>query len=200
MASGRGSNFEALLRCSREPSSAAEIVVLISDRADAAALEKARAAGIATARVDPGTRRGEWAPSGVTALLEILRAHRVEAICLAGFMRIVPPEIVREFRHRMLNVHPALLPAFPGLHAQRQALKAGVKVAGCTVHFVDEGVDTGPILLQAAVPVLDDDDEERLSARILEQEHRIYAEALRRLAEGRIRVDGRVTRTLPTPS
>ena len=142
-------------------------------------------------RFDPGTPRGPWTPSGLKALLDGLAAHDVEAICLAGFMRIVPVEIVRAFAGRILNVHPALLPAFPGTHAPRKALEAGVKVAGCTVHLVDEGVDTGPIVMQAAVPVLPDDTEETLSARILEREHEIYPAALRALAEGRITVEGR---------
>jgi phosphoribosylglycinamide formyltransferase-1 len=197
LASGRGSNFDALLQSTREPSHPAEIVVLVSDRPDAPVLTRAEGQGVPCVLVDPGTRRGAWAVEGVARLRDALREHRVDAVCLAGFMRIVPPEIVREFPNRMLNVHPALLPAFPGLRAQRQALRAGVKVAGCTVHLVDDGVDTGPIVLQAAVPVEPDDTEDTLAARILEQEHRIYPEALRRLAEGRILVDGRVTRIAP---
>jgi phosphoribosylglycinamide formyltransferase-1 len=140
---------------------------------------------------DPGTPRGAWTPQGVAALLDGLAASGVEAICLAGFMRIVPAEIVRAYAGRILNVHPALLPSFPGTHAQRKALEAGVKITGCTVHLVDEGVDTGPIVLQAAVPVLAEDSEETLSARILEREHEIYPAALRALAEGRITVEGR---------
>jgi phosphoribosylglycinamide formyltransferase-1 len=121
----------------------------------------------------------------------VLQAADVGVLLLAGFMRIVGPDVVRAFPDRILNVHPALLPAFPGIHAPRKALEAGVKVAGCTVHLVDEGVDTGPIVMQAAVPVLPDDTEETLSARILEREHEIYPAALRALAEGRITVEGR---------
>ncbi|MGQ0722135.1 MAG: phosphoribosylglycinamide formyltransferase [Candidatus Eiseniibacteriota bacterium] len=195
LASGRGSNFDALLASTREPGSPARVVLLVTDRVGAPVVAKAESVGIAVACVDPGSARGAWSAQGVESLRSALAEHRVEVVCLAGFQRIVPAEIVREFPSRMLNVHPALLPAFPGLRAQRQALRAGVKVSGCTVHFVDEGVDTGPIVLQAAVPVHDDDDEETLAARILEEEHRIYPEALRRLAAGRIRVDGRVTRS-----
>jgi phosphoribosylglycinamide formyltransferase-1 len=200
MASGRGSNFDALLDSAQEAESPAEIVVVVSDRPDAAVLEKARGAGVPAEIVDPGTRRGEWTAAGVRDLLGILRRHRAEAVCLAGFMRIVPPEAVREFPLRMLNIHPSLLPAFPGLRPHRQALRAGVKFSGCTVHFVDDGVDTGPIVLQAVVPVEPDDTEETLAARVLREEHRIYPRALRCLAEGRIRVEGRVTRLIaPSP-
>lgn len=200
MASGRGSNFDALLGSTRRASSPADIVVVVSDRPDAAVLAKARRAGIPVEIVHPGSPRGEWAPPGVHELLGALRRHRVEAVCLAGFMRIVPPEAVREFPERMLNIHPSLLPAFPGLRPHRQALRAGVKFSGCTVHFVDDGVDTGPIVVQAVVPVEPEDTEETLAARVLREEHRIYPEALRCLAEGRIRVEGRVTRIIaPSP-
>ncbi|NNE42826.1 MAG: phosphoribosylglycinamide formyltransferase [Gemmatimonadetes bacterium] len=194
LASGRGSNFDALLASTRDSSNPAQIVVLISDRADAGATHRAAEEGIPVRVIDPGTRRGDWSADGVAALRAALAEHAVEAVCLAGFMRILPAEIVRDHAHRILNIHPSLLPAFPGLRAPRQALRAGVKVAGCTVHFVDEGVDTGPIILQAAVPVLADDDEDALAARILEQEHRVYPEALRSLAEDRIQIEGRRTR------
>jgi phosphoribosylglycinamide formyltransferase-1 len=197
LASGRGSNFDALLASTRDPANPAKIVLLVTDRADAPVVAKAERAGISVAHIDPGTPRGPWAPEGVAALRSALVEHRIGIVCLAGFQRIVPAEIVREFPARMLNVHPALLPSFPGLRAQRQALRAGVKISGCTVHFVDEGVDTGPIVLQAAVPVEPNDTEETLAARILEQEHRIYPEALRQLAEGRVRVDGRVASIAP---
>jgi phosphoribosylglycinamide formyltransferase-1 len=188
LASGRGSNFDALLKSTRDESNPAEIVLVVSDRPEAPVLEKARRDGIEVAVLDPGTPRGDWAPVGIEAGRRILAEHGIEAICLAGFMRIVPSDILRDFPLRILNIHPALLPAFPGLRAPRQALRAGVKVAGCTVHFVDEGVDTGPIVLQAAVPVEPDDDEESLAARILREEHRIYPEALRALAEGRLEI------------
>jgi len=190
MASGRGSNFDALLRSTLEPGHPAEIVVVISDRADAPVLDKARAAGIPVERIDPGTPRGPWTLSGVADTLAKLRAHRLDAICLAGFMRILPVEVVREYRCRILNIHPSLLPAFPGTRAAREALRAGVKVSGCTVHFVDEGVDTGPILIQRTVSVELDDTEESLAARILQEEHVAYPHALRALAEGRVAFDG----------
>src|SRR5690606_33746879 len=125
------------------------------------------------------------------ALVEVLRRHRVELVCLAGFMRLVGPTLLSAFPSRVLNIHPALLPAFPGMHGQRQAVEYGVKVSGCTVHLVDEGTDTGPIVAQAAVPVRDDDDEASLSARILEQEHRLYPAVVRWVAEGRVSVSGR---------
>jgi phosphoribosylglycinamide formyltransferase-1 len=188
LASGRGSNFDALARAASDPSYPARIVLLASDRADAGALELARRRGIPTRLVDPGTSKGVWAEEGVHALLEALEQARAEAVCLAGFMRVVPRAILAAHPERILNVHPSLLPAFPGLRAQRQALRAGVRISGCTVHFVDEGIDTGPIVLQSAVPVLDGDDEETLSARILVEEHRIYPEALRLLAEGRLEI------------
>jgi phosphoribosylglycinamide formyltransferase-1 len=197
LASGRGSNFEAILTATRAPAYPAEIVLLVSDKPDAPALARATDAGIATAIIDPGTRRGDWQAPAVARLLDILARHRTEAVCLAGFMRIVPAEILRAYPRRVLNIHPALLPSFPGLHGQRQALRHGAKVAGCTVHFVDEGVDTGPIILQAAVPVAEDDTEETLAARILVEEHRLYPEAVRLLAEGRLEVDGRRVHVLP---
>jgi len=191
MASGRGSNFDALLAAARRPGSPFEIAALLCDRPDAPVVPRARAAGVPVALVDPGTRRGAWATGGVDALLAALRECDAEAVCLAGFMRILPAEVVRAYAGRILNIHPSLLPSFPGLHPQRQALKAGAKVSGCTVHFVDDGVDTGPIVMQSPVPVLDHDTEDSLAARILAQEHQIYPEAVRALAEGRIRIEGR---------
>lgn len=191
MASGRGSNFDALLAAARRPGSPYEIVVLVCDRPDAAVLPRAEAMAVPVVRLDPGTRRGPWAPSRVETLLSTLDGYRVDTICLAGFMRILPADIVRRFPGRILNIHPSLLPSFPGLHPQRQALLAGVKISGCTVHLVDEGVDTGPIVMQAAVPVHEDDTEDTLAARILEQEHRIYPEAVRALAGGKVHIDGR---------
>ncbi len=167
----------------------ARVVVVVSDKERAQALERARAHGVAAVWLNPkdfGDRAAYDA-----ALGRLLEEHRVGLVCLAGFMRILTPELVRAFAGRVLNIHPSLLPAFPGLHAQRQALDYGVKVAGATVHFVDEGVDTGPIALQASVPVQPDDTEESLSARILAVEHRIYPEAVRLFAEGRLRLAGR---------
>jgi phosphoribosylglycinamide formyltransferase-1 len=191
MASGRGSNFDALLAAARDSGGPVRIVLLISDKAGAPVVERARDAGLTVEVVDPGTRRGAWTAEGVQGLLDALHRHDVGLICLAGFMRILPVEIVRAFPDRILNIHPSLLPAFPGLRPQRQALEAGVKLSGCTVHLVDEDVDTGPIVLQAAVPVLDDDNEDRLAARILHEEHRIYPAAVRAIAEGRLRKMGR---------
>ncbi len=191
LASGRGSNFDALARAAGDPSFPASLVLLASDREDAGALLRARRLQIPTRVVAPGTPKGEWTAEGTQALLDALAEARAEAICLAGFMRVVPGAILSAYPARILNVHPSLLPAFPGLRAQRQALRAGVKVSGCTIHFVDEGIDTGPIILQAAVPVEPGDDEESLSARILMQEHRLYPWALRLLAEGRLTIEGR---------
>ncbi len=189
LGSGRGSNLQALLDAAARPGYPAHVVVVVSDKERAQALERARAHGVAAVWLNPkdfGDRAAYDA-----ALGRLLEEHRVGLVCLAGFMRILTPELVRAFAGRVLNIHPSLLPAFPGLHAQRQALDYGVKVAGATVHFVDEGVDTGPIALQASVPVQPDDTEESLSARILAVEHRIYPEAVRLFAEGRLRLAGR---------
>lgn len=199
MASGRGSNFDALHAAAESPDSPFRIAVLVCDRPDAAVVPRAKGLGVPVFALDPGTPRGEWSAEGIASLRDALAAHGVEAVCLAGFMRILPGEVVREYRGRILNVHPSLLPAFPGLRPHRQALRAGVKVSGCTVHFVDEGVDTGAIALQATVPLRDDDTEDTLAARVLEQEHRIYPEAVRALATGRFRIEGRrVFLTSPT--
>jgi phosphoribosylglycinamide formyltransferase-1 len=197
LASGRGSNLQAILDAIAAGRCPARVAVVISDRKDAAALERARRAAVPAVHVDPRAHPDRRAfDAAVAAALD---GHRVELVCLAGFMRVLTPEFVRRYRGRVLNVHPALLPAFPGLHAQRQALEHGVKVAGATVHLVDEGVDTGPILLQAAVPVLEDDTEEALAARILGEEHRLYPEAIRLVAEGRVEVTGRRARIRPAP-
>jgi len=189
LGSGRGSNLQALLDAAARPGYPARVVVVVSDKERAQALERARAHGVAAVWLNPKDfgDRAEYD----AALGRLLEEHRVGLVCLAGFMRILTPELVRAFAGRVLNIHPSLLPAFPGLHAQRQALDYGVKVAGATVHFVDEGVDTGPIALQASVPVQPDDTEESLSARILAVEHRIYPEAVRLFAEGRLRLAGR---------
>jgi phosphoribosylglycinamide formyltransferase-1 len=192
LASGRGSNFQALAAASRAGSMPADVVVLISDRADAPALDLARAAGIEALVVPPREHPGRAAHD--KAVTDALEARRVGLVCLAGYMRILGAGFVEHFRGRLLNIHPALLPAFPGLHAQRQALEHGVRVAGATVHFVDEGTDTGPIVLQAAVPVRRDDTEATLSERILAEEHRIYPDAVRLFAEGRLQIEGRRVR------
>ncbi len=189
LASGRGSNFQAILDALRDGRIPAECVRLFTDNKKAYAIERARTAGVPVMVVDfsgfPGRDAYEQ------ALLRELKACDPDLIVLAGYMRIVGKGIVSEFAGRMINIHPALLPSFPGLHGQRQALEHGVKVAGCTVHFVDENLDGGPIIVQRCVPVLDTDDEDTLSARILEQEHRCLPEAIRLFCEGRLAIEGR---------
>jgi phosphoribosylglycinamide formyltransferase-1 len=186
--SGRGSNFEAIARNVLAGTLPARIALVISNRADAGGLERARALGF-PARFIPS--KGKDRDAYDNELIAALRESEVNIVCLAGFMRLLGPGFVRAFPSRILNIHPALLPAFPGLEAQKQALDYGVKFAGCTVHLVDEGVDTGPILCQAVVPVLEDDTVETLSARILKEEHRIYSEAIRLMCEDRVRAVGR---------
>lgn len=184
LASGRGSNFAAILDAIDARQCPAEVAILVSDRSDAQALVRAEAHGIPTAVVAPaGYRERERYD---LAVVERLRAAGVQLVVLAGYMRIVTPAFLAAFPGRVINIHPALLPAFPGLHAQRQAVEYGVKVSGCTVHFVDEGVDSGPIILQRAVEVRDDDTEDSLAARILVEEHKLYPEAIRRIALGEI--------------
>jgi len=189
--SGRGSNFEAISNQIAQRKLDAEIAIVISNRASAPGLEIARQRGIPM-RVIPS--QGLEREAYDKLLIDELRTHEVELVCLAGFMRLLSADFVRAFPNRVLNIHPSLLPAFPGLDAQRQALDHGVKITGCTVHFVDEFLDSGPILVQAAVPVLDDDTVEALSARILKQEHLIYPKALQYMADGRITIDGRRVR------
>jgi phosphoribosylglycinamide formyltransferase 1 len=198
LASGRGSNLQALLEACARPEFPARVVVAISDRERAPALERARAAGVEALWVNPKDFGDRDAFD--LALVRELQARGVGLVCHAGFMRILSPAYVRAFAGRALNVHPSLLPAFPGLHAQRQALDHGAKVAGATVHFVDEGMDTGPIVLQAAVPVEPADTEDTLAARILVQEHRLYPEAVRLFARGRLRIEGRRVIVLPEAS
>ena len=190
LVSGRGSNLQALLDASARPDYPAEVVVVISDRERAAALDRARAAGIEALYVNPKDFADREAFD--LALVGELSARRVGLVCCAGFMRILSPAFTRAFAGRAMNIHPSLLPSFPGLHAQRQALDQGVKVAGATVHFLDAGaVDTGPIILQSTVPVQADDTEDTLAERILAEEHRLYPEAVRLFAEGRLAIDGR---------
>jgi len=193
LASGRGSNLQALIDAIDAKRLDATIVAVISNKNDAAALERARKHGLKDIFVDPKPFAGR--PDGREAydrvLLDLLQRHGVELVLLAGYMKIVTPVLVNAFANRMMNIHPSLLPAFPGLDVQKKAIEWGCKLAGCTVHFVTEGVDEGPIILQAAVPVLDDDTPETLAARILEQEHKIYPRAVQLFAEGRLRVEGR---------
>lgn len=197
LASGRGSNLQALLDASHGGRIDADIAIVISDRPDAKALARARDAGVPARYVDPRRKGARLSEESETEIIGLLEGAGVGLIALAGFMRILSPRLVRHFSRRILNIHPSLLPSFPGLHVQAKALEYGVKFSGCTVHFVDEGVDTGPIIVQAAVPVLEGDTVERLSERILKEEHRIYAEAVQLFAEGRLRVEGRVVHVLP---
>ena len=187
--SGRGSNFEALAESAaagRIPD--AEIAIALSNREDARGIEKARAFGIEAHVISSkGLEREAYDKLVIAALLE----KRVDLVCLAGYMRLLSPQFVAAFRNRILNIHPSLLPAFPGLEAQRQALEHGAKFSGCTVHFVDENLDAGPIVLQACVPIEDSDTPETLAERILREEHRIYTEAVRIVLEGRYRIEGR---------
>jgi phosphoribosylglycinamide formyltransferase-1 len=195
LASGRGSNFEALAEAAAGGRIAAGMAVLVSDRPGARALEVARARGIDAVVVDYREHPNREAHD--KALIAALEQRQVGLVCLAGYMRILGGVFVRHFEGRLLNIHPSLLPAFPGLHAQRQALEHGVRVTGATVHFAEEGVDTGPIVLQAAVPVLPDDTEHTLAGRILVEEHRIYPEAVRLFAERRLRIAGRRVEIAP---
>jgi phosphoribosylglycinamide formyltransferase 1 len=206
LASGGGTNLQALLDATAARRIAAQVGVVISNVPGAGALERARRAGVAT----------EVLPSkGVAdrdaydrAVVDALRSHRVDLVCLAGYMRLVTPGFLSAFGPtpesrgcpRVVNVHPGLLPAFPGLHAARQALAYGARVAGCTVHFVDEGTDTGPIIAQAVVPVLPGDDEARLQARIQVEEHRLYPQAVSWIAQGRLSIEGRVVRVDGLPA
>jgi phosphoribosylglycinamide formyltransferase-1 len=197
LASGRGSNLRAILAAIETGRCPARVAIVVSDRKDAPALDHARRAGVKAVHVDPRSHADREVFD--EAIADVLAREGVELVCLAGYMRLLSPTFVARYRGRILNVHPALLPAFPGLHAQRQALAYGVKVAGATVHFVDEGVDTGPIVLQAAVPVLDDDTEESLASRILAEEHRLYPDAIRLFAEDRLELDGRRVRLRRVP-
>jgi phosphoribosylglycinamide formyltransferase 1 len=193
LASGRGSNLQAVIDAIDAGEVHAQIVAVISNKKDAAALERARQHGLPDLFVDPKPFAGQPDSREAydRALLEILQERQVELVLLAGYMKIVTAVLVNAFANRMMNIHPALLPMFPGLDVHKKAIDWGCKLAGCTVHFVTEGVDEGPIILQAAVPILDSDTAESLSARILEQEHKIYPRAVQLFAEGRLSVDGR---------
>jgi phosphoribosylglycinamide formyltransferase-1 len=187
--SGRGSNFEALadsVAAGRIPN--AEIAMVISNREGAPGIQRAESRGIRT-RVIPS--KGLEREAYDRQVVAVLHEHKVDLVCLAGYMRLLSPYFVAAFPNRILNIHPSLLPSFPGLESQRQALEYGVNFAGCTVHFVDENLDAGPIVLQAVVPVEDKDTEESLSARILKEEHRIYSEAVRIVLDGKFKIEGR---------
>ena len=192
LVSGHGSNLQALLDAAAERGSGMTVVLVGADRPGAFGLERARRAGVDTAVVRPADHPDR--PSFDLALRDLVAAARPDVVCLAGFMRILGPAFVGAFPDRILNTHPSLLPAFRGAHAVRDALAYGVKVSGCTVHLVDEQVDHGPVLFQAAVPVEPGDDEDRLHGRIKQEEHRLLPLAVRLVAEGRVRVEGRRAR------
>lgn len=188
LASGRGSNLQAIIDACGDGSVPAVVAVAISDKAGAFALDRARKHGIPAVHIHPKSYENKEDYERRVVL--DLQEYGVDLVCLAGYMLLVGNVLLEAFSNRIINIHPALLPSFKGLHAQRQAVEYGVRYSGCTVHFVDSGMDTGPIILQAVVPVLPEDGEDALSARILEQEHIIYPEAIRLYAEGRLRVEG----------
>lgn len=190
--SGRGSNLQAIINAIEAGSIDAKIACIISNVPTAFGLERAKQQGISSAVVNNKDfkEKAEYEKE----LLTIIDSHKPDLICLAGYMRIVGADIIKKYKGKIINIHPALLPSFPGLHGQKQALNYGVKVSGCTVHFVDEGCDTGPVILQKTVPVFDSDTEETLSARILEEEHKAYPEAIQLFAQGRLKIEGRRVR------
>ena len=192
LVSGRGSNLQAIIDTTEAGELPARVTVVISDKAEAYGLERARNHGIPAVHINPKDFADKTAYEA--EIVRILKEHGVGLVCLAGYMRLVGSTLLAAFPERVINIHPALLPAFPGLHGQEQAFNYGVKVSGCTVHFVDVGMDTGPIILQVTVPVLEDDTADTLAARILEQEHRAYPRAIRLLAEGKVEIDGRQVR------
>jgi phosphoribosylglycinamide formyltransferase-1 len=189
LASGSGSNLQAILDAAAAGKLDARLAVVVSDNPDAYALERARRAGVSTEVVEYAAAANREAHD--RRVVEVLRSQGADAVALAGYMRLVSPVLLQAFAGRVLNIHPALLPSFPGVHVHGQVIEHGVKFSGCTVHFVDDGVDTGPIILQAVVPVRDDDTPDTLAARILREEHRIFPQALEYLAQGRLRVEGR---------
>ena len=196
LVSGSGSNLQAIIDASERGEIPCRVALVVSNRADAYGLVRARNHGIPTEVVDH--RSFESREAFDARLVEVIRSSGAHLVCLAGFMRVVTPVFLRAFPHRILNIHPALLPSFPGTHGPRQALRYGVRFSGCTVHFLDEGVDTGPVIVQAVVPVYEDDTEETLAARILKEEHRIYPMAIRLFLEGRLELSGRQVLTKGT--
>lgn len=193
LASGRGSNLQAIIDAIEAGRLDARITVVLSNKRDAQALDRVRRHNLTDVFLDPKPYAGQPDSREAydRAVLEVLRKYDVELVLLAGYMRIVTPVLISAYKNRIMNIHPSLLPAFPGLDVQKKAVDWGVKIAGCTVHFVTDGVDEGPIIIQAAVPILEGDTAETLSARILEQEHRIYPRAVQLYAEGRLLVEGR---------
>lgn len=191
LASGRGSNLEAIIKNIENRACQANLAVVISDNQNARALEIAREHGFKALYLDPGPKKTWLLPEYEEKYVQTLKDHNVDILCLAGFMRIIKKPILDAFAGRILNIHPALLPSFPGLEVQKKAIEYGVKYSGCTVHFVTADVDAGPIVTQAVVPVLDDDTPETLAERILKEEHRIYTEAINIVASGKYRIEGR---------
>ncbi len=191
LASGRGSNLEALILNKERGFLQANIAIVLSDNKDAKALEIARAHNVKAQWLDPGPKKTWLLPEFEENWVRVLQENNTDLICLAGFMRIIKKSLLDAFTGRILNIHPSLLPAFPGLEVQKKALEWGVKFSGCTVHFVDDSVDGGPIIEQAAVSILDDDTPETLAVRILKEEHRIYAEAVNLVVSGKYRIEGR---------
>jgi len=201
LASGRGSNLQAIIDAIEVGKLDAKIVLVLSNKQDAVALERARKHGFTDIFLDPKPLAGQPDSREAydRAVLDALRKHDVELVLLAGYMKIVTSVLVKAYENRMMNIHPSLLPSFPGLDVQKKALEHGVKLSGCTVHFVTEGVDEGPIIIQAAVPILEGDTPETLAARILVEEHKIYPKAVQLYAEGRLNVSGRVVHVRGTP-
>ena len=195
--SGSGSNLQAIIDASEKGEIPCTVGIVISNKADVYGLVRAKKHGIPTEVVDHRAFSGR--EEFDAKLVEILRGSGAELVCLAGFMRVLTPVFVRAFPNRILNIHPALLPSFPGTHGPRQALSYGVRFSGCSVHFLDEGVDTGPVIVQAVVPVYDDDTEETLAARILVQEHRIYPMAIRLFFAGKLHLEGRRVKVIGEP-
>jgi len=183
--SGRGTNLQSIIDACEKGQVPGKVAIVISNKADAYGLERAKKHNIPTAVL-----------SDESEMVKILKEHKVDLVCLAGYMKIVGKTLLGQFSDKMLNIHPSLLPLFPGLHGQKQALEHGDKVSGATVHFVDEGCDTGPVIIQASVPVKENDTEESLSARILEQEHEIYPQAIKLFAEGKLKIEGRKVKIL----
>ena len=193
LVSGRGSNLQAIIDAIEAGTLSAEVAVVLSNKQDAGGLERARKHGAHAVRLEPKAYAGrpDSREAFDKAVLEVLQKHEVDLVLLAGYMKIVTAVLVSAYENRMMNIHPSLLPSFPGLDVQKKAIDHGCKIAGCTVHFVTEGVDEGPIIIQAAVPIREGDTPDTLAARILEQEHRIYPRAIQLYAEGRLRVEGR---------
>ena len=198
LVSGRASNLQAIIDAIEAKTLDATIALVVSNKKNAMALERAKKHGVKGLFLDPKSVAGELEPRRAydEKILQVLKDHGVQLVLLAGYMKIVTTVLIEAYQWRMMNIHPSLLPSFPGLHAQQQALDAGVKVSGCTVHFVTEGVDEGPVIAQTAVPINENDSVDSLSARILEMEHQLYPQVVQLFAEGRLAVEGRKARIL----